>query len=243
MSAVISTDVVWHDLECGSYAEDHPLWRSLASESGDPLLEIGAGTGRIALDLARRGHDVTALDHDASLLGALSARAEGLNVETALADARSFELTRTFALCLVPMQMVQLLGGAQGRSSFLQCARRHLVPGGLLAVALTQKLDTYEVAAGSPLPTPDLRELDGVVYASLPIAVREQTDAFVLERRREVVRPSGEHAVDHVQVRLDRLEAADLEREAKALGLMPEARAHIPASEEYAGSVVVMLRG
>ena len=45
--------VIWHDLECGSYGEDLPLWRSLAAEYGDPVFELGAGTGRVTLALAR----------------------------------------------------------------------------------------------------------------------------------------------------------------------------------------------
>ena len=47
------TAVIWHDLECGAYAEDLALWRSLAAERGDPVLDIGAGTGRVSLDLAQ----------------------------------------------------------------------------------------------------------------------------------------------------------------------------------------------
>ena len=241
MSSMTAPSVVWHDLECGAYAEDQPLWRSLASDSGDPVLEIGAGTGRIALDLARRGHDVTALDNDASLLAALGARAAGLKIETVLADARSFEIDRRFGLCMVPMQTIQLLDGIEGRSSFLACARRHLGAGGLLALALAQELDTYDVTAGSPAPAPDLRELDGVVYASLPVAVREQPDAFVLERRREIVTVEGRRSVQENLVRLDRLSAEQLEDEGRPAGLAPASRAHIPATEEYAGSVVVML--
>ena len=60
-----TVNAIWHDLECGAYAEDLPLWRSLASTYGDPVLDVGAGTGRVALDLARRGHRVTALDREA----------------------------------------------------------------------------------------------------------------------------------------------------------------------------------
>ena len=56
--------VIWHDLECGTYAEDLPLWRSLAAEHGDPVLDVGAGTGRVALDLARSGYRVFPLVPD-----------------------------------------------------------------------------------------------------------------------------------------------------------------------------------
>lgn len=244
MTASISPEVIWHDLECGAYAEDQHLWRSLADELGDPVLEIGAGTGRITLDLARRGHHVIALDRDPSLIDALNARAaaEGLSVEAEVADARKFELERTFRLCLVPMQTIQLFGGPQSRASFLRCVRRHIEPRGLLAIALASELETYDIARGSRTPVPDLRELDGVVYASVPVAVREEESGFVLERRREVVQPSGEHSAHHVETRLDRLSAAMLEREAERYGFTRQPRQQVAASHEYAGSVVVMLR-
>jgi precorrin-6B methylase 2 len=77
----VSATVIWHDLECGAYAEDLPLWRSLAASRGDPLLDVGAGTGRVALDLAAAGYQVTALDRDPELLDALQRRALGRNTE------------------------------------------------------------------------------------------------------------------------------------------------------------------
>ena len=60
--------VIWHDLECGAYTEDLPVWRALAARHGGPVLDVGAGTGRVTLDLARAGHAVTALDTDPALL-------------------------------------------------------------------------------------------------------------------------------------------------------------------------------
>ncbi|MDQ6751787.1 MAG: hypothetical protein M3Z33_13685, partial [Actinomycetota bacterium] len=67
-------DVRWHDLECGAYSADLPLWLELAAGAGGPVLDVGAGTGRVALELARAGHVVTALDSDAGLLCALRGR-------------------------------------------------------------------------------------------------------------------------------------------------------------------------
>src|SRR5439155_743 len=57
--------VIWHDVECGAYVADLPLWRELAAACEGPILDVGAGTGRVTLDLARHGHDVVALDRDA----------------------------------------------------------------------------------------------------------------------------------------------------------------------------------
>jgi SAM-dependent methyltransferase len=231
--------VVWHDLECGGYAADLPLWRALADEHGGPILDVGAGTGRVALDLAGHGHEVTALDRDESLLTELSLRAGDLPVVTRLADARSFELERRFGLCLVPMQTIQLLG-RDGRASFLSCARRHLLADGVLAAALTEELTPYDVAQGGPVPLPDMFERDGVVYSSAPTAIRVDGSGFVLERRRETVSSGGERSTELNAIRLDRVTPDELEREGSAAGYETLDRKWVPRTEDYVGSVVVM---
>jgi SAM-dependent methyltransferase len=235
--------VIWHDLECGAYAEDLPLWRALAAEHGDPVLDVGAGTGRVALELARAGHRVTALDRDPELLEALARRATGVDITTVAADARDFELPERYALIIVPMQTIQLLGGPEGRARFLACARRHLLPGGALAVAIAEVLEPYEVADGLPAPLPDVREHDGVVYSSQPIAVRADHGGFVLERRRETVSPAGVRTVAQDLIRLDLVTVEELEREGSAAGLTPSGRDRVPETHDYSGSEVVILGG
>ena len=235
--------VIWHDLECGSYHEDMDCWRELADEHGDPVLDVGAGTGRIAIDLARHGHRVTALDRDRGLLDELAHRAAGLDVETVLADARAFELAERFPLVVVPMQTIQLLGGELGRLEFLRRAERHLASGGLVAVAITEALELFDGEDDGMVPVPDVRELGGVVYSSQPTAVREEPGGFVLERRRESVSGSGRRTSEQDRVYLDRLTADQLEREGEASGLVPRGRRVIQPTSDHVGSVVVMLGG
>jgi SAM-dependent methyltransferase len=245
--------VIWHDIECGAYVEDLPLWRELAAEHGDPVLDIGAGTGRIALDLARAGYQVTALDRDPELLAALDERlgrkselfgpSSQALVTTVVADARDFDLSERFPLIIVPMQTIQLLGGADGRGAFLRCAHRHLTPGGIVAIAIAEVLEPYEVVDGWPAPLPDVREIDGVVYSSQPVAVRADDGGFVLERRRETVTPAGAHTVAQDLIRLDRVTVEDLECEGGAAGFTPAGRDHVPETSDYSGSEVVILRG
>lgn len=235
--------VIWHDLECGAYGADMSLWRALADEHGSPVLDVGAGTGRIALDLARHGHRVTALDRDPVLIAELAQRARGLEVATAIADARDFTLGERFPLVIVPMQTIQLLEGERGRLEFLGRARSHLAAGGVLAIAITEALELYSSDQGLAIPVPDIRELDGVVYSSQPTAVRDDGDGFVLERIRETVGKDGNRTAEQDVVRLDRLSARRLEREAETAGLMPAGRTRIPATADHVGSVVVMFRG
>jgi len=233
--------VIWHDLECGSYAQDIPFWRSLADRFGDPVLDVGAGTGRITLDLARNGYRVTALDSDAELLAELARRGAEFELDTVVADARQFELGRRFALCVVPMQTIQLLGGRAGRISFLRCAGRHLARDGVVAIAIAETLELYEIQDGVPGPLPDIREQDGIVYSSLPTAVRAVGDQFVLERRRETIAADGRRSVAQDVIHLDRLSADQLELEAREAGLGDAAAATIPATSDHVGSTVVML--
>ncbi len=234
--------VIWHDIECGAYGADIALWRSLASEHPGPVLDVGAGTGRITLDLARREHRVTALDRDGELLDELSERGAGLDVETVVADAREFSLEQRFGLIIVPMQTIQLLGGTDGRRRFLGRARRHLAEHGVVAIAISEQLELYETD-GLDGPLPDIRELGGIVYSSQPTAVRADARGFVLERRRETVDGQGRRTVEQDVIRIDPLSAAELEREAEAVQLQPAGRIEIPPTADHVGSVVVILRG
>lgn len=236
-----SDAAIWHDVECAGYDADLPLWRSLASRCGGPVLDVGAGTGRVTLDLARHGHEVTALDRDGELLEVLSVRARGLPVEVVEADAREFRLHATFALCVVPMQTAQLLGVA-GRAAFLGCARRHLRSGGVLAAAIAEDLPGFEPGDSSIPPLPDVRERDGWVYSSLPVATRNEKRHIVLERRREAIAPHGGRTVSEDVVRLDRVSVRELENEARAAGFRPGRPVSVPPTEEHVGSEVAILR-
>jgi SAM-dependent methyltransferase len=235
--------VIWHDLECGAYSEDLTLWRRLAAECGGPVLDVGAGTGRVALQLARDGWAVVALDHDIELLNALARRAQGLKVQTVCADAREFELGRAFALCVVPMQTIQLLGGSEARMRFLSCVRRHLSDGGVLAIAVAPELELYETDAEVLQVLPDMTEVDGVLYSSQPVAIRGRQESYALVRRRERVDAHGRRRIAENVVRLDRLAPEELEREGAGAGFVPSGREEVAETAEYAGSVVVMLSG
>jgi SAM-dependent methyltransferase len=237
------TKAIWHDLECGGYTADLMFWRALAQKIGGPILDVGAGTGRTALALAREGHEVVAIDQDDELLSELRDRAAGLEVTTIVADARAFWLELSFPLIIVPMQTIQLLGGAQGRAAFLECATYHLESPGVLAIAIADDLELFDVTdSTAPGPLPDVTEHDGVVYSSRPVAVRDDGDGFELERRRETVTADGQLSVEQDLIHLDRVDPDTLEAEATAAGLRAASRMEIAATEDYVGSTVVMLR-
>jgi SAM-dependent methyltransferase len=252
---------VWHDLECGHYTADLPLWRELAEQArvdapSARILDVGAGTGRVSLDLARAGHAVTALDLDAALLAALGERSasESLAVETECADARRFTLRDDgFALCIAPMQTVQLLGGSAGRVAFLERARAHLLPGATVACAIVTEIEPFDCAAGDPAPSPERATVDDVEYVSHAVRVELHGSGFRIERERNIVQidrssrvatpgravhaPERERDVIH----LDRVSARELKREGREAGLSYVGVREIPATDDHVGSSVVML--
>jgi SAM-dependent methyltransferase len=234
--------VIWQDVECGAYETDLPLWEELAEQAGGPVLEIGAGTGRVALHLARLGHEVTAIDSDPVLIEELGRRAaaENLTVRAEAVDATGFTLDQRFALILAPMQLIQLLPNRESRRHCLAAGAEHLRPGGLLALAI---VDGAQSGAPPSPPLPDVRERDGWVYSSLPLGVRLEDDSLLVGRLRQAVSPDGRLRESESAVRLQILSPAALEDEARVTGLRPAGRRRIDASEAHVGSTVVLLEG
>jgi SAM-dependent methyltransferase len=238
VSGALDPETIWHDVECGAYAADLPLWEELADAAGGEVLDLGCGTGRVALHLARRGHRVVGLDLEPGFLAALRERADGLAVETVAADARCFELGRRVPLALAPMQTLQLLDDAADRAACLRSVADHLEPGGRFAAAILEQMPEPD---GAPPPLPDAREIDGWVYSSLAVEAAVGPGEVVIHRLRQTVSPAGELREEENRVRITTFPAAQLEAEAAAAGLAPVARHQIGPTEIHVGSTVVVL--
>jgi SAM-dependent methyltransferase len=240
--------VIWHDLEGGAYRADLPLWLELAAATpGAPVLEVGCGTGRVALALARAGHPVTAVDVDGTLLAEFARRAATLSVEAVHADARELDLpSRGYALCVAALQTIQLFGGPGPRARFLAAAREHLRPDGVLACAIASAPESYGLVDGEEPPPADHVRRDGRLYVTRATAMRVGARTIEVERRRLVIAEGGRSDVPQptaVEVlQLARFTAAQLEREGRAVGLSPLPRRVIPETDEFLGSEVVLLR-
>lgn len=236
-----AAEIAWHDCECGAYSADLELWRRLAAEAGGPVLDLGAGTGRVSLELALAGHRVTAVDRAGALLDELRRRARdaGVEVETVTADVRELALGARFALAIAPMQLVQMLPGTGGRARLLASAVAQLEPGARFAAALLAGGPEVERDLGPPLP--DVLERGGWVFSSLPLEVREADGTLELRRLRQAVSPRGELAEEVDSISLDLLDPARFEAEAEAVGLSPAGRIAIGPTPDHVGSTVVVL--
>lgn len=236
----IPVAVTWHDAECGGYAQDLPYWEGLARERGGPVLDLGAGTGRVALHLAARGLEVVAVDVDADLIAALEERAaeRGLEIEAIVADARMLDLGRRFPLILAPMQLMHMLGGGESRRAALAGAAAHLEPGGLFAAAI---LEEPLPPSGPTEALPDVRDVGGWVHSSLPLEVRVSEAALEIHRLRQLVSPDGSLSEELDVTAVDRLPPGVLEAEAHLSGMRATGSDRVGETDEHVGSVVLLM--
>ena len=136
-----------YDLE---YDHDYDVdfWRAVARGEGSPLVEWGAGTGRLALPLAGEGFGVTAVEISRPM--AERGRAKGGGVEWVVGDMRGLELERRYRLAICGFNSFLCLLTVDGALAFLRNAHRHLEPGGLLGIEVSA-FSTAELAGGSQI--------------------------------------------------------------------------------------------
>ncbi len=237
----MSLEAIWHDVECGSYAADLAAWVELARQASGPVLELGAGTGRVSLHLARAGIEVEALDLSPALLAELTARAAaaGLEIATIRADGRALPSDRDYEAVIAPMQFVHLLDGADQRASMLRGVRAQLPSGGLFAAALLAERARPAIEVEGLLP--DVRELGGWVYSSTPLALAEVDGGVALRRLRQIVSPEGKLDDEISVVRLDHVDPGEFEDEARAFGFEVLSRIDVPPTADHVGSVICVL--
>src|SRR6266849_691313 len=79
-------------------------FRGLARMTGGPVLELGVGSGRVAIPLAKDGNEVVGVDRSKGMLARAAKRAKELRAKVTLieADMRTFSLDRTFPLVMIP---------------------------------------------------------------------------------------------------------------------------------------------
>ena len=128
-----------YDRQYADYLDDVAYYEALARRLGvTELLELGAGSGRVSVALARRGLKVTGLDLSEAMLkrGWERAAREGVAVEFLLGDMRAFDLGRIFPLVIAPFNAFMHLYTLGDQDAALRMVSRHLEHGGVLAFDL-----------------------------------------------------------------------------------------------------------
>ncbi len=142
-----------YDLDLQDDPGDLDLWTALAAEAEGPVLELMAGSGRIAVPLAADGHEVTAVDLDLAMLGRARTRAEAAGPEVAerltlvAADVSTpdLRLSGRFRLAFVALNSILLLPSRAAQRATWQTMAAHLAPGGV-GVVDTWLPDAHDLA-------------------------------------------------------------------------------------------------
>jgi SAM-dependent methyltransferase len=124
-----------YDAWCRSVLEDIPFYVDLAVQSDGPVLELGVGSGRVAVPTALAGIPVVGGDTSPAMLELARRRAEphAVNLRLIEADMRSLPELGRFGLVTIPFRALHHLSSDAERRAVLSAARERLRPEGLLA--------------------------------------------------------------------------------------------------------------
>ncbi|HBX68491.1 MAG TPA: hypothetical protein DEH25_03665 [Chloroflexi bacterium] len=121
-----------------NFTEDLAFWQSLARWQGDPILELGCGTGRILIPLAQAGHEVYGIDNSHAMLAFLKQRIPidlQSNIHLIEANMLDFQIDAEFRMVLLPCNTYSTFD-AQARARMLARIFQQLKPGGVFAVSM-----------------------------------------------------------------------------------------------------------
>ncbi len=115
--------------------EDIPFWVEEAQTSGGPVLELGGGTGRVAIPIAQAGVSVVGVDSSSEMVKAARAKARKLRLGTDVlrfvkGDMRDISLGRQFPLVIIPFRSFQFMLSPADQFQALATVKDHLTPGG-----------------------------------------------------------------------------------------------------------------
>jgi SAM-dependent methyltransferase len=124
----------FYDLEY-DHDYDLPFWLALAEREVGPVVEWGAGTGRLSAPLAGVGSDVTAVEVSENMVE--KGREKGDDVEWVRGDMRYVKLGRRYGLAVCAFNSFLCLLSVDDALTFLRNARDHLEPDGLLGIEVS----------------------------------------------------------------------------------------------------------
>lgn len=151
-----------YDFEYDELIEDIPFYCDLARQADGPVLELGAGTGRVLIPVAEAGVEVVGLDQSPAMLAVAREKVAGLppdvqaRISLAEGDMRDFDLgAARFALVYIPFRAFLHMLTVADQLSALAAIRRSLRPGGRLALAFFDpRLDLIAARTTARATTP-----------------------------------------------------------------------------------------
>ena len=170
------------------------FWDLLASQSAAPVLELAVGTGRIALPLARLGHEVWGIDTSEPMLARARNKISkmpasvGARLHLLPQSMSSFSISARFGLIYAPFNSFLLLDPEREAAACLECAHAHLKPGGKLVI------DAF-----APGPDDFLPDVEELTY----LERHPETGALVTRRRQYEFDSTNDVAISHITYTLE----------------------------------------
>ena len=155
----------FYDPDLGELDADLSFYEQFAARCGSPILELGCGTGRVLLPLAREGYRITGIDASAEMLerarAKIAAEELGERVTLAQQEMAELDLGERFNMAFAALNSFAHLHTTEEQLQALARMRRHLNPDGLLILDMFNPdmgrlLDARgQVALARVIPEPD----------------------------------------------------------------------------------------
>jgi 2-polyprenyl-3-methyl-5-hydroxy-6-metoxy-1,4-benzoquinol methylase len=132
---------------------------ALASGRHGPILDLGIGTGRLALPLHKAGVDIHGIDASPAMIARLRSRPSGTQIPVWKADLTTFELPHRYSIIVCAVSTLFMLPDRHQQISCLRHAAQHLAPGGAVVIETFVPNPCRYDSQGHRL---ELRRVDGV---------------------------------------------------------------------------------
>jgi SAM-dependent methyltransferase len=169
------------------------FYTALARETGDPVLELACGTGRVSIPIARQGFAVTGVDLVPGMLERARRKSAGLPTRWVEGDARTFDLGAQFRLIFLTGNAFQAFLTRADQEALLERVRAHLHDDGLLAFETRNPRWIQQTRTDQEPP-----RREAGLFAFLETCTEEEEGQTYTDSHGRAVRVSKTQAYDHV---------------------------------------------
>jgi SAM-dependent methyltransferase len=147
-----------YDFSYNDFTDDVDFYENLARAADGPILELGVGTGRVALPLAQGGYEVVGIDNSKTMLAEARRSLDSVgagkgSLELIEGDMTDFSFDRRFGMVFVAANTFQHLLTTEEQAACIRCATACLAPRGIFAMSIHSPVTVSwdEVDAPAPL--------------------------------------------------------------------------------------------
>ncbi|HJS17684.1 MAG TPA: class I SAM-dependent methyltransferase [Anaerolineales bacterium] len=144
---------------------DRYFYLAAIQKYGQPVLDIGCGTGRLLLDYLQQGIDVDGVDNSPEMLAICQGKAEDLKLKPKLYEqyVEKLDIPRKYQTILIPSSSLQLIIEPESVEEAMKRLYGHLLPGGVLVASIMTLWKDGEPLESKGEKTA-VREEDGVTF-------------------------------------------------------------------------------